>query len=145
MANAYITPDGEMAYKVLGEVANYFACIFEAKATRSDFLSTFGSSDKHSNRQEPVGSLHWCVVARGVGTAEELPDFWGLLEERGSGLTEKRRPTIIIRSEPEMDEIAHALLWPLQAYREGIIGCRECGVLLVNPICNRCRIKENSQ
>lgn len=88
------------------------ACIFEAKATRSDFLSTFGPGPKHANRHAPVGTLHWIVAEpHVVRLLEELPDFWGLLERRGCGLREIRRPTWCPQPDAAIDAIAHQVLW----------------------------------
>ncbi len=69
------------------EVLTEFAWVFEAKATRPDFLATFGGrGKKHVNRHTPIGSLHWCVVPKNLGDVRELPAFWGLLEMCGQGL-----------------------------------------------------------
>ena len=109
--------DGKREYTWHGDVINYFACVFEAKATRADFLSTFGTGPKHVIRHSPIGSLHWCVTPRQLIKAEELPDFWGLLEESGRGLIEVKMPKINILSEQELDRIAHQLIWPMQSER----------------------------
>jgi hypothetical protein len=114
---------------------NYFACIFEAKVSRADFLSTFNKSPKHQNRQQPIGSLHWCVTPKGLIRPEELPDFWGLLEEYGCGLTEKRRPIFNILSEQQFDKIAHNLLWAIQAKRN-YINCAKCGAFIREGYCS---------
>lgn len=88
------------------------ACIFEAKATRSDFLATFSAGEHHKNRKYPVGSLHWCVAARNaVKTADELPAFWGLLTPRGTGLTEVRAPLFCQQSEATLHKLAYQVLW----------------------------------
>ena len=79
------TPDGA-GFEVLGDVWNELTCVFEAKVTRSDFLSTFGASDKHANRKRPIASLHYCVTSTGLVEPSELPEFWGLLEVCGRGL-----------------------------------------------------------
>lgn len=116
---------------------NYFACIFEAKTSRSDFLSTFNDSPKHQNRHQPIGSLHWCVTPRGLIKPNELPDFWGLLEERGSGLSEIKQSILQIVTNQQFDKIAHNLLWAIQA-RRNYIHCIECGVFIQQGYCQRC-------
>lgn len=116
---------------------NYFACIFEAKASRSDFLSTFNDSPKHQNRHQPIGSLHWCVTPRKLIDPKELPDFWGLLEERGSGLSEIKQPILQIVTNQQFDKIAHNLLWAIQA-RRNHIHCVKCGAFIQQGYCHRC-------
>lgn len=116
---------------------NYFACIFEAKASRGDFLSTFNNSDKHQNRHTPIGNLHWCVTPRGLVKADELPEFWGLLESRGSGLREIKQPKLNVIAEPAFDAIAHKLLWAIQARRHYLI-CANCGAYVTESLCRRC-------
>lgn len=116
---------------------NYFACIFEAKASRSDFLSTFNNSPKHQNRRQPIGSLHWCVTPKGLITPSELPDFWGLLEERGSGLSEIKQPILQTVTDQQFDKIAHSLLWTIQSRRNYMI-CKKCGRWVLEGYCGRC-------
>jgi len=116
---------------------NYFACIFEAKASRNDFLSTFNDSDKHQNRHKPVGNLHWCVTPRGLVDPGELPEFWGLLERSGSGLRERKRPVLNVLTESALDTIAHALLWGIQARRR-YLACKQCGRYVAEAVCIRC-------
>lgn len=86
-------------------------CVFEAKATRADFLSTFGGSDRHANRKDPVGHLHWCVAARGICQPKELPDFWGLLVPQGGGLREIQQPTYRADGCCSVESAAWAVLW----------------------------------
>lgn len=120
-------------------IVNYFACVFEAKATRSDWLNTFGASPNHQNRHKPIGSLHWCVTPRKLIDPNELPDFWGLLEEYGAGLREVKKPRI--NTEAQLDKIAHTLIWPLQAVRNLII-CQRCGRWTRIAYCSRCLAKD---
>lgn len=135
-----VVVDGTRRYEVAGTVENYLACVFEAKASRADFLSTFGPGSKHAKRREPVGSLHWCVTPRGMIVADELPEFWGLLEERGAGLREVRKPKINVLTDARVDEIAHKLLWPLQARRQTTT-CENCGKWIHKHYCRRCSLK----
>jgi len=108
------------------EINNYYTCIFEVKVSRTDFLGTFNGSDKHKNRHKPIGSLHWVVTPKGLIKPDELPDFWGLLETRGGGLSEKKLPLINILEQNRFNEIAHDLIWPLEKHR-GYLNCKECG------------------
>lgn len=85
--------------------------IFESKASRQDFLATFGSGDRHANRLTPVGNLHWCVCARGIAKPEELPEGWGMLQVRGSGLTELRPPNFYHQSQATLHKLAYRVLW----------------------------------
>ena len=87
--------------------------VIEAKASRSDFLSTFNGSEHHANRRAPVGSLHWCVANEGVCDASELPGFWGLLTPRGRGLVEAKKPIYCEDAETteHVYRCAYILLW----------------------------------
>jgi hypothetical protein len=121
---------------------NYFACIFEAKVTRSDFLTTFGSQKSNrTNRHEPIGSLHWCVTPSKLVERQEVPYWWGLLEQcGGGGLREIKRPKLNTLAAADFDRIAHRLIWPLQAARNPFV-CERCGRWLFSRFCNRCTIK----
>ncbi len=90
---------------------NYFTMIFEAKASRSDFKSTFGNSDKHRNRLAPVAHLHFIVANKGVCLPQEVPDFWGLFVRSGRGISLIKYPKYVDRTPEEIDQFAHALLW----------------------------------
>lgn len=114
---------------------NYFACVFEAKSSRADFLSTFNLSEKHQNRHKPIGNLHWCVTPKKLIKPDELPDFWGLLEEKGGGLTEIKKPALNIIENSQLDIIAHNLLWAIQA-RRNYIHCCKCGVFIQSGYCS---------
>lgn len=87
--------------------------IFEAKATRSDFISTFGPNVKndHINRHFPKGNFHWIVAPKGLIKIEEVPTFWGLLEKRGKGLREIVKPYWFWQPEDYINIVAHEILW----------------------------------
>lgn len=126
-----------------GEIQNYFACVFEAKANRSDFCKTFRTSIIHS-RIDPIGSLHWCITPKRIVNHYELPSFWGLLEESGSGLREVKKPQIKIISGEQLDKIAHQLLWHLQA-RRNYICCKNCEKTIYEGYCGRCFISPRGE
>lgn len=89
--------------------------VFEAKATRADFLSTFKSRyGLHENRFSPVGSHHWIVVARGILTPEDITamrlKFWGVLEQSGSGLREIHSPFWCLIDRQQILETAYKIL-----------------------------------
>ena len=89
-------------------------CVFEAKATRADFLSTFGKVwGNHENRFQPIGTHHWVVLAKDIAKPEEIKrlSFWGALVESGNGLREVRPPYWCNIQRQRVFEIAHALLW----------------------------------
>jgi len=90
-------------------------CVFEAKATLADFQSTFGEhAGSHQNRHVPVGTLHWIVVPRSANwrnSFDNRPKFWGILQERGSGLTELYRPLAMPISDAEYYSICASILW----------------------------------
>jgi hypothetical protein len=97
--------------EIRGDVCNEFACVFEAKATRSDFLNTFGAkSGHHANRHEPIGSLHWCVTPPGIVKDDELPEFWGHLQATGSGLKQVKLPRIVLVEQETINRFAYGIL-----------------------------------
>ena len=90
------------------------AFIFEAKATRSDFLSTFGKPwGNFQNRFQPVGTHHWVVIAKGIATPEEIErlKFWGVLVQSGSGLREIRPPYWCNIDRQSILKLSRTILW----------------------------------
>lgn len=87
--------------------------VFESKISKSDFLAKFPPVGSFSNRKEPVGNFHYAVVTRGLVQANELPDFWGLLEEskNGLGLIIVKPASFIPISPEEMHRYGHWMLW----------------------------------
>lgn len=102
-----------------GDIDRHYVCVFEVKVSRADFLNTFGGKKtSHAKaRMEPVGTAHWVVADKGVCKPEELPDFWGLLEPYGTGLTEKKSPKLKVLSEEYIHSIAFDMLWLSMNYR----------------------------
>lgn len=112
----YMTPPraGKLEYTIHGDIDRWFVCVFEVKVSRADFLNTFGKkkTSLHAKaRMEPVGTAHWVVAEKGICTADELPDFWGLLEPYGAGLSEKKMPILNILAESDMHAMAFDMLW----------------------------------
>jgi len=99
-----------------------FIHVFEAKSTRSDFLSTFGKNAKqsHANRMIPAGTTHWVVVDPNVCTVDEVPDLWGLLVRRGNGLSEIKLPNYGLYCEQRWLEVNSRILWKPSLYRAGV-------------------------
>lgn len=93
-------------------IAHDAACVFECKATRSDFLAMFGPTMRdYGTRWKPVGTLHWVVAPKGVVPEAYELGFWGLLEPSGPGLRETRAPKTQPISEGLVEKIAYELLW----------------------------------
>ncbi len=88
-----------------------FACVFEAKVSRSDFQKMFGHGYGEHGRDEPKGSLHWVVAPRRLVHPSEVPEFWGLLEPRGGGLSELKQPRYCPLPERDLFRLAYHLLW----------------------------------
>jgi hypothetical protein len=87
-------------------------CIFECKASRADFLATFGLNPKnHINRHEKQGTLHWVVAAQGVVRDSDDLGFWGLLVQSGRGLREVRIPQRDYLTRDQINAVAYELLW----------------------------------
>lgn len=96
-----------------GDIDRYYVCVFEVKVSRADFLNTFGDKGSaHAKaRMKPVGTAHWVVADKGVCQPEELPEFWGLLEPYGSGLTEKKIPQLNVLTDSAIHSMAFDMLW----------------------------------
>lgn len=99
--------------RVFGDIDRWYVCVFEIKVSRADFLHTFGGKDTlHAKaRMEPVGTAHWVVADKGVCKPKELPDFWGLLEPYGAGLTEKKMPKLNVMPDSSIHAIAFDMMW----------------------------------
>jgi len=111
--------NGKCVQKIFGDIDRWYACIFEVKVSRADFLNTFGNRESiHSKaRKEPVGTAHWVIAERGICQPKELPDLWGLLIPYGSGLTEKKMPQLNVLPESTLHAFAFELLWLQMNYR----------------------------
>lgn len=110
-----------------GLIPDYFSCVFESKATRADFLSTFGGrNNKHTNRREPAAHLHWIVVEKNVCDPAEVPGHWGLLQRRGRGLSELKPAQYMPRTEMQALHLANRLLWKPDYKRIRLAYCPEC-------------------
>lgn len=113
------------------DVPDYFSVVFEAKATRADFLSTFGGRDNsHANRNQPVAHLHYVVTQRGVCETSEVPVMWGHLIASGGGLRCLRHPTYNAMPEIAVLRLAERLLW-----NRG----NQAAARISAPVCVRCR------
>ena len=102
-------------------------CVFEAKATRADFLATFSCGKQHENRKEPVAHFHWCVCPHNVAKPEELPEFWGMLRTRGIGLGELRKPRYCKVEEGVLEQVAYNVLWYAKNNHRPYAKGRYCG------------------
>lgn len=83
--------------------------IFESKVSRGDFFNTF-KIENGSNRLNPVGNFHFVVTPKGLVTPDEVPAFWGLIEQSGQGLKISKMPQLIEITEQQLYEIAYKIL-----------------------------------
>lgn len=113
------TGHDKWTHKIHGDIDRWYVCVFEVKVSRADFLNTFGgkNSSHAKARMEPVGTAHWVVAEKGICTPDELPDFWGLLEPYGAGLTEKKMPKLHILPDEELHAMAFDMLWLQMNFR----------------------------
>lgn len=95
-------------------VSPEFACVFETKISRSDFMTTFGLNRiVQSGRSNPVGNLHWVVIPK-LQTPMPihlLPPQWGVLIEAGRGLRELIKPKFCHAHKDIIYGIAYHILW----------------------------------
>lgn len=110
LVEKFVREDGNGGLEETGDVRNELVCVFEVKVSRRDYLSTFDGAGKKPNRHSPVGSMHWCVTPRGMVEPQEVPNFWGLLQPRGSGLQEVKSPTMFVVSEILVHRVAYEIL-----------------------------------
>jgi hypothetical protein len=114
-------PDGNGNWRreIYGDIDRWFVCVFEVKVSRADFLNTFGNKNSpHAKaRIEPVGTAHWVVADKGVCKPEELPDFWGLLEPYGTGLTERKMPKLNNLPDERLHAFGFDMLWQSGNFR----------------------------
>ena len=124
----HIAPDGDLERKVSGDIPDFFSVVFECKATRADFLSTFGGrNNDHANRLSPVAHLHYVVVEPKVCTPDEITSFWGLLQRRGRGLSELKKPGYCPISREKVLDMSAKLLWkPPERPRIWLQCCPRC-------------------
>lgn len=90
--------------------ADTFAWAFESKVSRSDFLKTFKRDENFSSRLNPIANFHVIVCPQGVIHADEVPEFWGLLEQRGKGLGILKLPTMIPIESTQLYEFSYRIL-----------------------------------
>jgi len=91
------------------------ALVFEIKVDLPDLLATF-TKGGGGNRSFPVGNLHWLVIPRGRyelwgNSLRGVPDFWGILEESGKGLAERRKPRYMGMGDASYHKFCASILW----------------------------------
>lgn len=87
-----------------------FTWIFETKVSRSDFLKTF-INDKHlGSRLSPVCNFHYIVASKKIIAKEEVPEFWGLIEEYGRGLRIVKEAIYVPTTKEQLHEFGYTLL-----------------------------------
>lgn len=119
MITRYRRDQNQCLQEITGDIDRWYVCVFEVKVSRSDFLNTFSDKDSsHARaRMDPVGTAHWVVAEKGICKQDELPDFWGLLEPYGAGLTEKKMPIVQAMKQSEIHAIAFDMLFEQMNYR----------------------------
>lgn len=75
--------------------------VFETKVTRQDFMCTFNGS-KDGNRRKPIGNLHYLITAQGMKCEDQLPEWWGILEQARTGLRQIRQALYISTDESQL-------------------------------------------
>lgn len=103
--------------------------VFEVKVSVNDYLRTFGNFEK-SNRAIPMGNLHWIVTTPCLISPAKIPSFWGLLEARGRGLVEMKKPIFQEMSFEQLYKVSHELLWGRYNKKNDLLGkikyCPNC-------------------
>lgn len=86
---------GESNRDALKKDADDYSFVFESKVSRADFMNTFKNGNHGGDRMAPVANFHFIVTPFGLVSENEVPEFWGLLEQRGCGLSIKKFPVFI--------------------------------------------------
>jgi hypothetical protein len=84
--------------------------IFESKVSRNDFHNTFKRDNHSGSRLKPIGNFHFIVCPYKMLSKEDAPEFWGILEQRGTGLGIVKMPTFCETSTADLHRIAYLLL-----------------------------------
>lgn len=111
--------DREYTNQALGQMPTPHMMVFEAKVSVSDLRKSFKGTNGHANRLTPIGSLHWVVIptfAKGerglwLSALETAPEFWGILQARGHGLSEIRPPEHCALSVDSYRALCVDVLW----------------------------------
>lgn len=89
-----------------------YGWIFECKATREDFLSTFGSESHHGKRRRKCrANWHLCVTEPDVEVQDVLPRWWGHLVRSGSGLSVERLPQYCWMLPEDEHHLTREVMW----------------------------------
>lgn len=92
------------------ETSNDYSWVFETKVSRSDFRNTFVNNGHIGNRLIPIANFHFIVTPRAMLTVDDVPTFWGLLEESGAGLSIKKMPEFNPTEDRELFKFAYKVL-----------------------------------
>lgn len=104
--------------------------LFEAKASRSDFLSTFGPKSGSLLKLNPPGNYRFLVKPQKVEMPLELlPPGWGVLQAYGGGLQVKKRADRFELDcvEDHVDALFSILHYGSWGKRQLTVRCPDCG------------------
>ena len=98
----------------MSELAPDYIFIFESKVSRSDFIKTFKNNGHLGDRLSPVGNFHFVVAPKGMVKHDEVPTFWGLLEQSGVGLRIVKMPSYVPTTTDVLKTIGYQILWSIK-------------------------------
>jgi len=108
--------------------------VFESKVSREDFKTIFPKLAKG----DIPGNFNFIVCPKGMLEPIEIPFGWGLLEPKGNGLTEIKKPAFFEIPELQRLRVESDMLWhhteKYQGTRIEIKNCPDCGKELQNEI-----------
>jgi hypothetical protein len=129
LGNGYVADAGAVAglqYKWSQKLLNGathtktddFSFIFETKVSRADFNNTFRHCNHIGDRLKPRANFHFIVTAKCVLPThlddelanQDVPSFWGFLEESNRGLRVVKLPTYCPHSLEHLHEFAYRVL-----------------------------------
>jgi hypothetical protein len=87
-----------------------FTFIFETKVSRSDFLKTFINDNHIGSRLQPISNFHYVVTTKKIVAEQEIPAFWGLIEEYGRGLRIVKEAVYSPTTKQQLHEFGYTLL-----------------------------------
>lgn len=87
-----------------------YSFIFETKVSRQDFLKTFVNNKHLGSRLESISNFHFIVAPKKMIAVDEVPEFWGLLEEFGPGLRVAKAAKYLKTGKEQLHEFAYIIL-----------------------------------
>lgn len=97
------------------DAAPDYVFVFESKVSRSDFIKTFKNNGHIGDRMNAEGNFHFVVTPKNMVSHNEVPAFWGLLEQSGGGLKIIKMPTYVPITNEKLRSVGYQILWSIKS------------------------------